>query len=335
MMNGAFQGKNFISIDQFTRADIDTLLDLALTMELAVIEKNVPQLMQGKVFKAVMFEDSTRTAGSFITAALRLGALVHQPNLGASSMSKGESAVETVRSFAGQADGLVIRHSNETFMDDVASRIKIPFLNGGNGRLEHPTQTFIDLYTLKKLYGRLDGLKLAIAGDVANYRSARSLLMAASHYKMDIVIASPDFGCMPANIINLALSRGTKVTETTDLRPLLKEPRAVYMCRQFKEYGSEEANRRTTQAYIDNGYIISPETMKDTHADVRIMHPLPHGHEISEDFYTDPRAVYFEQEDNGVPVRMSCLALQHAQDQLQLSANTQKNLRLRDELVAA
>jgi aspartate carbamoyltransferase len=316
-MNGAFQGKNFISIDQFNREDIDTLLDLASTMELAILENNVPQLMRGKVFKAIMFEDSTRTAGSFNTAALRLGALVQQPNLGASSMSKGESAIETVRCFAGQSDGLLIRHADQDFMDEVATRTKTPFMNGGNGRQDHPTQTFIDLYTLKKLYGKLDGLKIVLAGDVANNRPARSFLKAAGMYGMDVVIAAPKFARMPADVIKKARALGATITETVDLRPLLKQPRIIYLSRSRKEYGTEAENKRMGKAYVDNGYRISHETMINAHPEVRIIHALPHGPEISEDFYTDPRAYYFEQEDNGIPVRMSCLALQHAQDQLQ------------------
>jgi len=321
MINASFQGKSILSIDQFTRDDIETVIHWAEKLAKARLERRIPQLLKGMVFKAVMFEDSSRTAGSFMSAAAYLGAHIDRPDLKSSSMNKGESDIETVRCFAGQADVLLVRHKSETFADEVATRIKVPFQNGGNGRADHPSQTLLDLFTFKQRYGTLDGLRLVIFGDVANNRPARSLLRGLSLFNdNEIIIAAPKHAAMPDEVIAqaqaMAKKTHTTIRQVEDLRPLLKEPGIFYGSRPRNEYGDEAAAKKMEKAYRENGYIISHETMAEAHANADITHALPHNYEISDDFYTDPRAFYFAEEDNGVPVRMALLALQMAESGL-------------------
>jgi aspartate carbamoyltransferase len=334
-IDGHFEGTNIISIDQFSRADIDHVHEAASAMEAARQHNSVPPLLGGRILRAVMFEDSSRTAGSFMSAAMYLGANALQPNLGSSSMNKGESDLDTVRCFSGQSDVLVVRHKDPdgSFMDEVARRVTKPFQNGGNGAADHPSQTILDLGYMRQRYGRIDGLRVVIAGDVRLNRPAVSLIRGLSLYDdVRVTVAAPQGAGMPDAVLEQVRGRGLDVREVEDLRPELEQPGVVYITRPRTEYGDSERDAQIEQAYRSNGYVINDQSMAMAHPDTDIFHPLPHTFEIADQFHEDPRAQYYEQEDYGVPIRMALLALQLNQSgaDAQRAAFRQRQPSLRD-----
>ncbi len=328
-IEGEFEGKNLLSIDQFSRSDIEKVLSLTANIDAALDARDkekhnpllrIPQLLSGFVFKALMFEASSRTADGYMAAAARLGAKIIQPNIATSSQSKGEIDIESVVCFARGADGLLIRHGAAGFMDEVARRIdpRTQFTSGGNPE-DHVTQTLKDLYLLKKRYGKIDGSRIIMAGHMSRYRAAISLLKGLSKFKdIHVTLVTPESGGMPAHIIEYARSMGIKVDEAKDLRPLLKHPGFFYIGRPALEYAESEAEKDEIKAEYDRiGCVVSHETMEQAHPEADIAHPLPHNGEISNDFYTDQRAIYEEQQSNGLPVHMAVLCLQYAQSELE------------------
>ncbi|MDB5164978.1 MAG: pyrB [Candidatus Saccharibacteria bacterium] len=323
-INGEFEGKNLLSIDQFAREDVETVLELAGSMEAAREAfradrtNKIPQILSGFVLKAVMFEDSSRTSDSYMSAAAYLGAIPIQPNIATSSKNKGESDIETAFCFAENADGLLVRHKEAGFMDALVQRIDTPFTSGGNPG-DHVTQTLKDFYTMQKLYGQIDGSHVVLAGYMAKYRASISLLKGLVLFNdIDVTIVAPESGHMPAEVIEQARQMGVRVHEATDLRPLLKQPGFFYIGRPPLEYAETAREKEAILAeYEEIGCRISHETMKSAHRQAIIAHPLPHNGEISDDFYTDPRAIYEQQEKNGVPVHMAIQALQFNQSELQ------------------
>jgi aspartate carbamoyltransferase catalytic subunit len=271
-----------------------------------------------------MFEDSSRTAGTYTYAVNKLGGVGENVDIRGSSKNKGESDLQSVIAFAGQADALLVRHRDEDFMDKVAQRIRVPFINGGNGVEDHPMQTLKDLYTFREEYGTIDGMHVSMVGDGRMNRPGRSLLRALTKFEdVSVTIAAPEYMRFPEVIIDDARAKGLKVDQIVDLKEAKTTPSAYYLFRPRREYYLDEhgndvdgAYQRVLDAYEENGYNVSPKTWKDAHPEANVYHARPYITEIDEQFDLDPRARYHGQEENGKYTNAAVLALVMAQKQV-------------------
>ena len=250
----------------------------------------------------MFYEPSTRTRLSFETAALKLGAkIITTENAGEfSSAAKGETIQDTVKVIAGYADAMVIRHKSDTSAIEAASVEKIPILNAGAGKGEHPTQSLLDLYTIREKKGRFDGLKVAILGDLLYGRTIHSLLKLLSLYdNIEIYGLSKDAFMLPQEYIDMLKERGIEYKICKSFDDLPKDLDIIYHTRiqaeRFEgDFGKEE-------------FIINKKVLDTFSKDTILMHPLPRVIEIDIDVDDDPRACYFEQAHNGLYVRMALL----------------------------
>jgi aspartate carbamoyltransferase catalytic subunit len=299
-----FKKKHVLSMRDFSREEIDTVLDLAASLE-PYAEGKKSKMLEGKILALLFFEPSTRTRMSFETAMKRLGGSVI--NLGpaeGSSISKGESLADTVRVIGGYSDALVIRHPKEGSARLASEFSPVPVLNAGDGAGHHPTQTLLDLYTIRK-ESHLDDLRIALVGDLKYGRTVHSLAYALSLYGAEITLVSPPTLGMPEPIKSDMLRNGTKVHETRDLSEVINDVDVLYMTRIQRERFPDPLE----YAKVAKSYRITPEFLKEARKNLIIMHPLPRVDEISPSVDATPHALYFKQSFYGVPVRMALLKM--------------------------
>lgn len=290
---------------EFSREEIDSVLDLASLLEPYARGKR-SDMLAGKILALLFFEPSTRTRMSFETAMKRLGGSVI--NLGpaeGSSISKGESLADTVRVIGGYADAMVIRHPKEGSARLASEFSPVPVLNAGDGAGHHPTQTLLDLYTIKKEQGRIDDLEIALVGDLKYGRTVHSLAYALSLYGAKITLVSPTSLRMPEAIRSDLFSKGTQVRETCDLSEVVNNVDVLYMTRiQRERFPDPQEYSKVARCYR-----LAPESMDKARANLIIMHPLPRVDEISPAVDSSPHARYFQQSFYGVTVRMALLKM--------------------------
>lgn len=292
--------KHILTSDQFTKESLKEIFDLA--EKIKENPKEYTHKLDGNVIAVMFYEPSTRTRLSFETAALRLGAsVIGAENAGEfSSAAKGETIQDTVKVIAGYADAMVMRHKSVTSATDAASVNKIPILNGGSGKGEHPTQALLDLFTIRDKKGKLDGIKLAILGDLVYGRTIHSLIKLMSLYdNVEIYGLSKEAFALPEEYIDMLKERGIEYKKCTSFDELPKDIDVLYHTRiqaeRFEgDFGKEE-------------YIIDQKVLDTFSKDTIVMHPLPRVNEISDEIDDDPRACYFEQAHNGLYVRMALL----------------------------
>lgn len=300
-----FKGHHIISMTSFSRDMIDRILETAGRMEPIALGKQRSDLLTGKVLAVLFFEPSTRTRMSFETAMYRLGGdVLNLGSVDASSISKGETLADTIRVVDGYADAIVLRHPKEGAAQLASEFSTIPILNAGDGAGHHPTQTLLDLYTIKR-ESHLEGLKIALAGDLKYGRTVHSLCYALSLYGAEITLISPPELRMPEEIINDLEKRGAKVTETDSIEGAIREVDVIYMTRIQKERFPDLAEYEK----VANRLKITEGLLTDVKPELRIMHPLPRVNEISPEVDQTQHACYFKQAFYGVPVRMALLAL--------------------------
>jgi len=300
-----FKKRHVLSMREFSREEIDSVLDLASTLEPYARGKK-SDMLAGKILALLFFEPSTRTRMSFETAMKRLGGGVI--NLGpaeGSSISKGESLADTVRVIGGYADALVIRHPKEGSARLASEFSPVPVLNAGDGAGHHPTQTLLDLYTIKKEQGRIDDLEIALVGDLKYGRTVHSLAYALSLYGADVTLVSPPTLRMPESIRSDLFSKGTKVREVCDLSQVVNNVDVLYMTRIQRERfpDPQEYNK------VARSYRLTPQFLAGARKNLIIMHPLPRVDEISPEVDGTPYARYFQQSFYGVTVRMALLKM--------------------------
>ncbi len=292
--------KHVLSSDQYTKESLEEVFKLA--EKIRTNPKEYAHKLDDKIIAIMFYEPSTRTRLSFETAALKLGAkIITTENAGEfSSAAKGETIQDTVQVIAGYADALVIRHKSDTSAIDAASVEKIPVINAGAGKGEHPTQALLDLYTIERKKGKIDGVKVAILGDLLYGRTIHSLIKLLSLYdNIEIYGLSKEAFALPQEYIDMLKERRIEYKKCTSFDELPKDIDIIYHTRiqaeRFEgDFGKEE-------------FIINKEVL-DTFSDHTIlMHPLPRVIEISTDVDDDPRACYFEQAHNGLYVRMALL----------------------------
>ena len=292
--------KHVLSSDQYTRKNLEEVFRLAEKI------RNNPNeyahKLDDKIIAIMFYEPSTRTRLSFETAALKLGAkIITTENAGEfSSAAKGETIQDTVQVIAGYADALVIRHKSDTSAVDAASVEKIPVINAGAGKGEHPTQALLDLYTIERKKGKIDGVRVAILGDLLYGRTIHSLIKLLSLYdNVEIYGLSKEAFALPQEYIDMLKERGIEYKKCTSFDELPKDIDVIYHTRiqaeRFEgDFGKEE-------------FIINEKVLNTFSDHTILMHPLPRVIEISTDVDNDPRACYFEQAHNGLYVRMPLL----------------------------
>jgi aspartate carbamoyltransferase len=298
--------KDVLRSDQFSKDEIDLILDVARRYETAIEKGEVLDTMNGLVLSTLFFEPSTRTRLSFETAMLRLGgSVITVAEAKSSSAAKGESLHDTIKTVEGYADVIVLRHPQIGAAKEAADATARPILNAGDGAGQHPTQSLLDLYTILKEQGKVDGLTIALAGDLRNGRTVHSLALLLANYNIKFVFVAPDALRMPSEIVDQVQSAGIEVTESADLSDGLRAADVLYMTRiQRERFENPEEYERLKDAFV-----LRTQMLGTAKPGLTIMHPLPRVNEIAPDVDDFDGAAYFRQSANGVPIRMALLAL--------------------------
>ncbi len=292
---------HLITATQLSRDDIEAVLDRA--REVADDPAAFADRHAGAVLALCFFEPSTRTKMSFDTAAKRLGAdTIDMGGVESSSVKKGESLADTVRVIEGYADALVLRHPSEGAATLASEFVDVPVVNAGDGAGQHPSQTLLDLYTVRENHG-LDDLTVGIMGDLKYGRTVHSLAAALTNFDVNQHFISPESLRLPRSVRFDLHEAGAQLHEHTELEEVLPELDVLYVTRIQKErFPDENEYHRVAGEYrIDAG------TLADAKEDLTVMHPLPRVDEIGSDVDATAHARYFEQAHNGVPVRMALL----------------------------
>ena len=293
-----------ITMDDLTNEQIlDILDDAERLLPVARGEIYLP-LLQGRILGNLFFEPSTRTRMSFETAMKRLGGdVVNLGDVKTSSVVKGETLFDTIQMVDGYTDIIAMRHPRQGAAQYAQDSARVPILNGGDGAGHHPTQTMLDLFTIKQAQGRLDGLKVVLAGDLRYGRTVHSLSHALVRFGCELIFASPNLLRMPEEIVSDLRSQGADVTETEDLYGSMAEADVVYMTRIQKERFADEDE----YAKCAGAYKLHARDLSEVKQDMIVMHPLPRVDEIDPSVDTTRHARYFEQAFNGVVARMALL----------------------------
>jgi aspartate carbamoyltransferase catalytic subunit len=262
-------------------------------------------LLKGHVLANLFYEPSTRTSSSFIAAMERLGgSVIPIHGVQYSSVSKGESLPDTIRTLECYADVIVLRHP-EVGASEVAARYcSKPVISAGDGIGEHPTQGLLDLYTIYTELGRLDGLHVAMIGDLHNGRTVHSLARLMMLYDTQFSFVSPESLRLPADIKSELEQAGRLMAETDRVEEIIDQVDVLYVTRVQKERFADLSLYESVKDY----YVITPELMASAKTKMALLHPLPRVGEIHYDVDKDPRAAYFRQMENGMYIRMALLA---------------------------
>lgn len=290
-----------ISPDDLSLEELTALLDLAAKME----RDGGRDLCAGKILATLFYEPSTRTRLSFESAMLRLGGrTLGFADPGTSSVKKGETIADTARMIQAYADIIVMRHPLEGAAKVAADYADVPVINAGDGGHMHPTQTLTDLYTLRKARGGFQGLVVGLCGDLKYGRTVHSLAPMLARLGAKIYCIAPPELPMPEQALREARSGGAVLGEISDIDAVIGQLDALYATRVQKERfpSSEEYER------VKGTYVVSAALLSKAKPDMLVLHPLPRVDEIAYEVDDDPRAAYFEQAANGVPVRMALIA---------------------------
>ena len=304
--DGPLFNQHILSIKQFSQSDLEAVMTVADEMRMMVERVGSFDLLKGKVLAVLFYEPSTRTSSSFIAAIQRLGGSIIPINeVKYSSVAKGESLPDTIRTLEGYADVIVLRHPETGAAALAAKYARKPIINAGDGVGEHPTQALLDMFTILEERGKIQGATVTMLGDLKYGRTVHSLARLLSLYDVKLNYVSPDILRMPREVVEELNARKIKQYETASLDDVLGETDVLYVTRIQKE---RFANLDEYEA-VKGSYVISPETLARAKQDMVLMHPLPRVGEISEAVDSDPRAAYFRQVEYGMYVRMALLAM--------------------------
>jgi len=299
-------GKDIISVKQFSKQDLRYIFEVAHEMRVMVERIGTFDLLKGKILANLFYEPSTRTASSFTAAMERLGGSVIPINeVKYSSVAKGESLPDTVRSLECYSDVVVLRHPEVGASALAAKYARKPVINAGDGIGEHPTQALLDLFTIIEEQGQVDGLTVTMLGDLKYGRTVHSLSRLLSLYDVKLNYVSPDILRMPEEIKQELEEKGIPQKEFVSLQDPLPGTDVLYVTRVQKERFEDPEEYEK----VKGTYIISPQTLQDAKDRMTLMHPLPRVGEIAMELDDDPRAAYFRQMEYGMYVRMALLAM--------------------------
>ncbi len=296
--------RNLIDILDFSTEEIDELCRVA--DDIIATPQKYAESCRGKILGALFFEPSTRTRLSFTSAMMSLGGnVLGFSSAGNSSISKGETVADTIRMVSAYSDIITMRHPKEGAPIVASGVANVPIINSGDGGHFHPTQTLTDLFTVKRRFGRFDGLTVGICGDLKYGRTVHSLIAAMARYKdVSFVLISPDELKLPTYVKDAYLKNsGCKYSECESLEEAIPSLDILYMTRiQEERFSNADDYER-----LKNSYILSLDKLSGAKDSLAVMHPLPRVNEISTDVDDDPRALYFEQAANGRYIRMALI----------------------------
>lgn len=304
--DAAFYGKDILSVRQFGRPDLEYVFGVAHEMREMVARVGSFDLLKGKVLANLFYEPSTRTSSSFTAAMERLGGSVIPINeVRYSSVSKGESLPDTVRTLEAYADVIVLRHPETGAAALAAKYAKKPIVNAGDGAGEHPTQALLDLFTIREELGRVDGLTITMLGDLKYGRTVHSLARLLAQFDVTLRYVSPDILAMPREVVEEVGAHEVRQSEHQSLEGILADTDVLYVTRVQKERFADQGEYES----VRDAFIIDAETLRGAKDEMIVMHPFPRVNEISMDVDDDPRAAYFRQMEYGLYVRMALLAM--------------------------
>ena len=294
---------DLITMDDLTNEEIIQILDEANTLlPVARGEAYLP-LLQGKVLGNLFFENSTRTRMSFETAMKRLGGEVLNLSTIGSSVAKGETLYDTMQMVDGYSDIAVIRHPRQGAAQYSADAVNIPILNAGDGAGNHPTQTMLDLFTIREAHGSLEGLNVMMVGDLRYGRTTHSLSHALVRFGAKLTLVSPKSLKMPIEIVSDLKSHGADINETEEMTSSISSADVIYMTRIQKERFPDEDEYNK----VADVYKLDASDLVEAKNEMIIMHPLPRVNELHPNVDSTEHAKYFQQAFNGVPTRMALL----------------------------
>ncbi|MDD1674193.1 MAG: aspartate carbamoyltransferase [Methanomicrobiales archaeon] len=292
--------RHFISVRDLTREDIDTVLDRAEAIHRHAYD---PCALSGRILGLLFFEPSTRTRMSFESAIGRLGGTsIGVDSIEGSSMAKGESLADTVRVVSGYVDAVVLRHPKEGAARLASEFATVPVINAGDGAGQHPSQTMLDLYTIRQSMP-LEKIHVGILGDLRYGRTTHSLVHALSLYNMTLSAIAPRTLELPRNTLEELRERGVEVNAYEDVSEVIRDLDVLYVTRIQRERFPDAASYMA----VAHSYRVTPELLTGVRKHLIILHPLPRAGEIDPRVDSLPYAKYFDQARNGVPVRMALL----------------------------
>lgn len=295
------KSKSLVSINDFSKEEILKIMDIAADFEADPSQ----QVLAGKVIGSLFFEPSTRTRLSFDSAINRLGGrVIGFSDSSSTSQTKGETFHDTISTISNYCDLIIMRHTIEgsaRYASEVAS---VPIVNAGDGSNQHPSQTLLDLYSIKKTQGKLSGVTIMLVGDLKYGRTVHSLLQAMSHFDARLIFVSPDELKLPDEYKEFLVSKGISFTETKDIMEYINEVDILYMTRVQRE----RFNDLMEYERVKDAYILRRSMLEGTKQNMKILHPLPRVNEIDTDVDDTPQAYYFQQTRNGVYARMAIIS---------------------------
>lgn len=296
------KNRSLVSIDDFSKAEWLKILDLA-----EKFEKNPKQrILEGNVVATLFFEPSTRTRLSFESAASYLGAkVIGFSDASSTSVKKGESLNDTILTVSNYCDIIVMRHPREGSARYASEVSPVPVINAGDGANQHPTQTLLDLYSIRKTQGKLENIHITFVGDLKYGRTVHSLVIALCNFNATFHLVSPMELKLPSYIKRHIKEAKLKYHQYTDLSEAIPASDILYMTRIQKERFSDPIEYEK----VKNAYVLRNNMLEDAKDNMKILHPLPRVNEITEDVDANPMAYYFQQAKNGVYVRQALLTL--------------------------
>jgi aspartate carbamoyltransferase len=302
----SLKGKDILHGNQFSKKDVDAIIEVASEFEKEIKKKGKLSLLKGEILATLFYEPSTRTRLSFEAAMQRLGGgVIGMGSVESSSVAKGETLVDTVRTVSQYADIIVLRHPRTGSAKEAADATPIPVINAGDGAGQHPTQALLDIYTIRKELGTLKNLTVSLAGDLKYGRTVHALVELLSLFKAKLYFVSPGLLRMPEEITQRLKEKGIPVLETEDMLEAAKASHLIYMTRIQKERFADLSEYEK----VKGSFIIDHKFLEKLGKKITLLHPLPRVDEIHPEVDTYSGAAYFRQMRNGVFVRMALLAM--------------------------
>ncbi|KAI5239028.1 carbamoyl-phosphate synth [Aureobasidium subglaciale] len=304
--NSPLKGRDITSVNQFTRKELHLLMTVASEMRLGVERDGVLDILKNKLLCLMFYEPSTRTSSSFDAAMKRLGGQCIMINESHSSTKKGETLSDTIRTLDQYGDAIVLRHPSDDSAEIAADAADHPIINAGNGSREHPTQAFLDLFTIREELGTANGLTITFVGDLKYGRTVHSLCELLKHYNCTINLVAPKQIELPEKVRSALQGRGQLGVESHELTTEIVAQSDVIYCTRVQKERFEDLS---VYEQVKDGLVVSAATLKHAKKNMIVMHPLPRNLELSPEVDNDPRAAYFRQMKYGMFVRMALLAL--------------------------
>ncbi len=298
--------QNIVSFEELENEDVRKIFSEAEDFESIAKGEESSDLLVGKILGMLFFEPSTRTKLSFKSAIQRLGGSTigfSRPEV--SSVAKGETLADTIRTVENYCDAIVIRHPQMGSAKLASEVAEVPIINAGDGAGHHPTQTLLDLYSIRKSFGTIEDLDIGLVGDLKYGRTVHSLAYAASRFDNKLSLISPEGLEMPREIVNDLKQKGRDIVETSSLEEVLPELDVLYVTRIQKERFSDP----TEYNKVKDSYEVNLELLEKAKDELRLFHPLPRVDEIDPEVDSSKHAKYFDQVFSGVVVRMALLSL--------------------------